>query len=170
MVVACAIVGAFAADAHALDDFPCSTQTTLRGWPEKAQQCPLTSPLAGDRIPVYTNPVANPKGHAPPPSRSFLTGVNNKFFMCERRFTGAAYYHPRGWFNTWWAKTIAADGKQGWVPEVFFQGGIDNESDAGLREGVCEIPSQPTPPPPPPSPPRRRPRRATRRPSRPRSG
>ena len=47
----------------------------------------------------------------------------------------------------WWARTVAGDGKPGWVPEVYFKGGGNDESDLGLR--TCDTPKPPSPPAPP---------------------
>ena len=34
--------------------------------------------------------------------------------------------------NVWWASTRADDGAWGWVSEVYFKGGDENDPDAGL--------------------------------------
>jgi hypothetical protein len=34
--------------------------------------------------------------------------------------------------NYWWGSTMADNGRWGWVPEVYFAGGENNEDDAGL--------------------------------------
>jgi hypothetical protein len=67
-------------------------------------------------------------------------------FECQAK--GALYWHPNNrWSNVWWAKTRGRDGRMGWVPEVYFKGGVNNEPDLELRR--C----QGSPPPPKPAPP-----------------
>jgi hypothetical protein len=148
VVAACAIGGTHAADAHAYDAFPCGGQHRVKWSAEPVQLCPLAGLVDGNRAPLYTNPVPNPRGRTIPAPRIWVGASNGVArFICESRFPNAEYYHPRGWRNFWWAKTIGSDGKPGWVPEVFFKGGDGDESDLGLR--TCENPKPPPPPPPP---------------------
>jgi hypothetical protein len=121
--------------AVAADAFPCGPQRWVDWSADLVQECPLTSPLAPNNwVPVYANPIPNPRGHQPPPPAGWLHGVAGQSFICEQEFTGAVFYHPRGWRNYWWAYTLSDDEVKGWVPEVFFRGGDDDEPDAGLRE------------------------------------
>lgn len=145
--------------AAAGDQYPCGSQVSVSWSTEPVQPCPLTSPTgANEGFPVYPQPVANPSGAAPPAPAGWLYGATNQYFVCQRQFPGAVFYHPTaGWFNYWWALTRATSGLWGWVPEVFFTGGSNDESDYGLRS--CPPPAAPpppepvAPPPPPPTPP-----------------
>ena len=149
VAAACAIAGAHAADAKAFDTDPCGKQHAVKWTDELVRAVPLAGLVDGKRVPVYTNRVANPPGKTIPAPRTFIGAASGTArFICETRDAKAVYYHPGGWRNMWWARTVAADGKEGWVPEVFFKGGGGDESDIGLR--ACE---KPKPPPSPPSPP-----------------
>src|SRR5215212_3473531 len=149
-----AVLGAIASGAataepaRAADDYPCLAPQD-QPWAAQVQLCPLTSPLSNGWVPVYRDPVANPPGSAPPQPAGWLHGTANQHFVCERPHTGAVYYHPRGWRNYWWAYTLSDDGVWGWVPEVFFRGGLDDEPDGGLGGGLrlCD-PSGPAQQPP----------------------
>jgi hypothetical protein len=148
---ACAIAGGNAVEAKAFDTDPCGKQHRVKWAPEPVQLCELAGLVEGERIPAYTSPVPNPPGRTIPAPRIYIGAASGTArFMCETRFPKAVYHHPGGWRNFWWAKTIASDGKEAWVPEVFFKGGDGDESDLGLR--TCEQPKPPTPPPPPVSP------------------
>ena len=134
-----------AAPAAAADTAPCGKEVTFPETGLTMQSCPLVSPLAGG-VPVYTAPVPNPAGATPPAPAGWMRNITNRFFECDQRFTDAVYYHPTGgWRNVWWAKTIGDGGVSGWVPEVFFDGGADDEPDAGLR--ACPPPPAEPPPP-----------------------
>lgn len=146
--------GVLAAPAMATDTYPCGGQGT-QPWssmPENpfgstVQLCPLTSGLAPNGwIPVYAEPVASGRD---PAVLGWLHGTANQYFVCQE-LTGVSYQHPtRGWINDWWAWVLSDDNHWGWVPEVFFTGGLNNEADAVLR--TC--PAPPSPPPPAPAPP-----------------
>ena len=154
LAAACAIAGVHAADAEAYDTDPCGKEHRVNWTNEPVQLCPLTALADGNRIPVYTSPVANPRGRAIPSPRTFIGAASGTArFVCESAFPKAVFYHPSGWRNVWWARTVAADGKPGWVPEVYFKGGGNDESDPGLR--TCDSPKPPVParsPPPPATP------------------
>ncbi|HMJ02415.1 MAG TPA: hypothetical protein VK506_05710 [Conexibacter sp.] len=142
-----------AAPAAATDNDPCGRDpVVIPGWPEAAHPCPLTWPLAPNNwVPVYQAPVPNPYGQAPPNPAGWLRGTTGKYFFCQQLWTAAMYYHPRGWRNNWWALTLDDDGRRGWVPEVFFKGGDDDEPDYGLPQcGSGQLPPGPKPVPPPP--------------------
>jgi hypothetical protein len=138
-------LSALASGARADDLSPCDKppRHAVAWTADLVQLCPTTSPLA-DGIPVYRSPVANPSGSTPPAGAGWLHGTQ-LFFVCQKEFTGAEYFHPRGWWNDWWAYTRAENGVVGWVPEVFFKGGNNNEKDWGLRD--CPQPSAPPPAP-----------------------
>jgi hypothetical protein len=143
-VAATAAVVDAAADtppAYAYDAYPCGKQVWFPELGRNLQPCPLTSPLADNLIPVYRAPVPNPQGSPPPEPPEWLYGTENQYFECDQRFDNALYYHPSGWYNVWWARTRTASGFWGWVPEVFFKGGANNEPDYGLR--TCPPPGRP---------------------------
>lgn len=148
---------ASAAPAAEADLYPCGSQVSVPWSAEPVQPCPLTSPTgANEGFPLYQEPVANPAGATPPNPADWIYGTTNKYFVCHQQFPNATFYHPAtGWFNSWWAYTRSAAGVWGWVSEVFFKGGSNDESDYGLR--ACPPPagpppSEPPPPPPPPAP------------------
>jgi hypothetical protein len=155
---ACSIVAAAAAltlagPAAAEDTYPCGQEIRVvwSGQQVNVQPCQLTSPLANDGIPVYTGPVESSVGATPPaPTAGWLHGTTGKQFVCESLFPEALYHHPAGWYNSWWAYTRAENGAWGWVPEVFFKGGDNDEPDSGLR--TCPAPPDPPPSPPPAAP------------------
>jgi hypothetical protein len=92
----------------------------------------MTSPLA-QGYPLYQIPVPRANGAAIPAPASWVAGAGSVYFACQRAFTGARYYHPNGWWNYWWAATRSSDGTTwGWVPQVFFRGGANDEQDGGL--------------------------------------
>jgi hypothetical protein len=148
-----AVAVAFAAPpaAHAADALPCGKADTQDFTQEPVQSCPV-SDLPAEGVPVYPQPVPNPSGAAPPaPASSIPTSDGRAWFVCDRLFPDAAFYHPKGWRNVWWAYTRTPDGTWGWTPEVYFDGGNDDEPDAGLRTCPSSTPL-PGPPPPPPAP------------------
>ncbi|MGH2802211.1 MAG: carboxypeptidase-like regulatory domain-containing protein [Thermoleophilaceae bacterium] len=134
-----------AEEAAAYDAYPCGPEGRASWTSEPVQLCPLTSPLPpNDWVPVYRQPVPNPRGESPPPPDGWLHGIENQYFVCQHAFPFASYHHPRGWRNHWWALTLSDDDVWGWVPEVFFKGGADDEPDSGLR--WCSPPPSPPPP------------------------
>jgi hypothetical protein len=146
LVVVGALGGAHAELAAAYDAYPCGREVTMPWSPDPVQPCPLTSPLPPNNwVPVYRVPVPNPRGNPPPAPAGWLQSTVGRYFVCHRAFPAALYYHPSGWRNLWWAYTRDDAGNWGWVPEVFFKGGDDDEPDYGLRS--CPEPSPPAPPP-----------------------
>jgi|SRR5215218_2787312 len=137
--------------AHAADQSPCGKADTQDFTQEPVQSCPVSN-LPAEGVPVYTQPVPNPSGATPPAPASWIPTSDGKaWFVCDREFPDAAFYHPQGWRNVWWAYTRTPDGTWGWTPEVYFNGGDNDEPDAGLRtcpNGV-PLPGPPLPPPPP---------------------
>jgi hypothetical protein len=116
------------------DTSPCGAQVTVSWSSEHVQHCLLVSALPPNGwIPVFTRPVARASGAANPSATAgWLHGVANQYFVCQRDFSGVEYYYPAGVRNRWWAYTLSDDGKWGWTPEVFFQGGNNDERDKGL--------------------------------------
>ena len=100
---------------------------------EPVQRCPLVAPLPPNNwVPVYSRPVARAAGAANPPPAGWLHGTVDQHFVCQREFPGVEYYHPQGYRNRWWAYTLSDERAWGWTPQVFFQGGKDDERDNGL--------------------------------------
>jgi hypothetical protein len=134
----------FADSAAAVDSQPCGA-AVFKSWSaEKVQPCPLAAPLPPNGwVPVYREPVAVAPGATAPTPDGWLHGTTDQYFVCDARVPDASYTHPNGWRNDWWAYT-QADGSDlwGWVPEVFFAGGANDEPDAGLRR----CPSSPAAP------------------------
>src|SRR6185312_17563346 len=65
------------------------------------------------------------------------------------------YHHPApetGWYNDWWAKTLSDDNHWGWVPEVYFRGGDNDEADPGLPRCPSAAPAPAPAPKPAPAP------------------
>lgn len=67
-------------------------------------------------------------------------GGSANWFVGQAR---ASSFTFAGYTNDWWAFTLGDNGRWGWVPEVFFTGGHDNERDGGLR--LCQEPANPCP-------------------------
>jgi len=160
--VAAVVLGAVAAPpALAADGSPCGPVGSAAWSPHPVQLCPLTSPEAGNRIPVYSTPVARPAGAPLPTPQGWLHGTANQRFVCQVNVPNARFHHARGWWNTWWAYTASDSGVDwGYVPQVYFAGGDNGEPDAGLRHcpGATPPPgpvqSRPEQPEKPPQPPR----------------
>jgi hypothetical protein len=92
---------------------------------------------------VYAHPIVNPHATNPPAPAGWLKSTPH-LIVCQQGFPRDVYYHPiRGWRNYWWGYVRSDTGSWGWVPEVFFAGGNDDEADGGLR--AC--PTSPAPPP-----------------------
>ncbi|MCW3042791.1 MAG: serine/threonine protein kinase [Actinobacteria bacterium] len=111
------------------DKYPCGAQftETNSGTGHRAQHCPLAS----GNVPVFDSPDAGNAAHQVGVLR--LGGSTNWFVGQSYRSTFVAGNLENGW----WAFTLSdkdAAGKThwGWVPETYFQGGANNEPDAGL--------------------------------------
>ncbi len=108
--------------AAAADDQPCTKSSKYRDLP---YNCPVWWP-SGGVIPVYGDRDESRLVDWLDRRKS----GNIQYFNCELR---GATYQAYGYKNNWWALTQGDDGKWGWVPEIYFKGGDDNEPDAGLR-------------------------------------
>jgi hypothetical protein len=113
-----------ATQAFAYDSYPCGKRTTvtLNGWRYDVQYCPLWR----GNVPVHENPW--------PGSRvvGYLTygGRANWFaYQCPEP---EHPYHLDGYWNSWYGYTMADNGRWGFVSEVYFSGGNDNEPDRKL--------------------------------------
>jgi hypothetical protein len=116
------IVSASPASAH--DSSPCGPVTAWYGY--EIQYCPLwTAP-----VPVYAGRDQSTK------RVGWLYSASGNWFICQQNH-GSATAHYGPYYNNWWAYTVADNLYWGWVPEVYFQGGGNNEPDATLRKGLC---------------------------------
>jgi hypothetical protein len=114
-LVAGAVVGG-ASPASATDLHPCVRPQIFRSshW---VQICPLWR----GQVPVYSSP---DHGNGAPVVGYLVNGGVSNWFVGDRyrsRYTYGRYY------NHWWAYTEADNGRWGWVPEVFFSGGGNDE-------------------------------------------
>ena len=57
------------------------------------------------------------------------TGNKTNWYVCQ--LPGERVY-LNGFYNSWWALSMADNGEWGWVNEVYFQGGNNDERDATL--------------------------------------
>ena len=72
------------------------------------------------------------QGNAGPSVGTLRSGGRQNWFVGQAQ---RSTYRLDGTENRWWAYTLSDDRTWGWVPEVFFAGGKDNDPDAGLA--VC---------------------------------
>jgi hypothetical protein len=115
------------------DANPCQAPVSKSWTSEPVQRCPLVAPLPPNGwVPVYARPVGRAAGAANPPVTGWLHGTAEQYFVCQREFPGIEYTHPQGYRNRWWAYTLSDENTWGWTPEVFFEGGHDDERDKGL--------------------------------------
>jgi hypothetical protein len=117
------------AGAQAYDGSPCGGQWWHGYYGSYVQNCPLWR--AG--VPVRNHANANYYDADGPGTTivGYLTygGWANWFYYQCR---GDAY-SASGATNDWWGKTVADNGREGYVSEVYFSGGNDYERDRGLR-------------------------------------
>ncbi|MDQ3677708.1 MAG: endonuclease/exonuclease/phosphatase family protein [Actinomycetota bacterium] len=144
--------------ASATDAYPCAApfQHPTFG---TVQRCPLFTPRQGS-IPVHAFAAS---GQPTKVGRLVRAGSAN-WFVCQSRTpdgrSPAAYRdadYPQ-YRNAWWARTLSDDNRWGWVNEIYFRGGSNDEPDAGLA--MCEGGGV-APPRPPVSPPAVGPQRYT---------
>jgi hypothetical protein len=113
-----------ASGASATDGQPCARPQVTRAR-HVVQYCPLWR----GNVPVYRSPAA---GNNQRPVGHLAEGGSANWFVGDHyasRYQLGSYYHH------WWAFTLADNGRWGWVPEVYFAGGGNDETDAGLY--VC---------------------------------
>jgi len=113
------------------DKSPCTGQFTETdsGTGHRAQRCPLV----GTNIPVFDSPDAGNGAHK---VGVLHAGGSTNWFVGQAygsNFVSA----DRKLQNGWWAFTLSdkdpsGNSHWGWVPEIYFQGGANNEPDAGL--------------------------------------
>ncbi|MGH4031479.1 hypothetical protein ACQB60_21375 [Actinomycetota bacterium Odt1-20B] len=124
-----ALTGLTAPAAHATDNVPCRPTvkrdlvdpSSGRAWPgTDVMFCNITRghvPVHATRSPGSTVVGYLEQGGA---ANWFVTEMKGETYR-----DGAAE-------NNWWASTKADNDSWGWVPEVYFAGGDNNEDDAGL--------------------------------------
>jgi hypothetical protein len=124
-----AAAAAPAAQAAAGDSQPCGKPYRHNG--VTVQNCPDWSPSGG--VPVYASAM---KGTIV----GYIDPAGADWYLCEK--SGAPYELGR-YRNYWWAATMADNDKWGYVNEVYFRGGGNDQPDGGLRE--CRGPGRPLP-------------------------
>ena len=104
------------------DKSPCGAQTTTAVG-RRVQFCPLWRA----NVPVYDTADA---GNGAKQIDTLYVGGTANWFVGQQwrsRYTSGPYT------NRWWAFTLGDNGRWGWVPQVFFSGGANDERDAGLH-------------------------------------
>ena len=101
------------------DSFPCTRGSP---YPSLPYACPVVWPSNG-KIPIYASGTTTIIDY-------LHSSTGTQYFACEA--TGGRYTRGSD-TNIWWAWTQGDEhGSWGWVPEVFFKGGLNDEPDAGL--------------------------------------
>jgi hypothetical protein len=135
-------LGAQAAEAY--DAYPCDTPRT-RNFVWHGYTYPrvvvMTCPLWTGNVPVraYNSPRAPVVG-------KLVQGGSANWFVVEKRGDRQSV---SGATNIYWASTMADNGAWGWVSEVYFRGGGNDEDDRGLLfpgPMTCSTPCPPSPP------------------------
>jgi hypothetical protein len=115
------------------DAYPCGARVHVRWDSALEQPCPLAGPLrepGGYWVPAYSKATAERLAAVRP--IGWLHSTSGQYFRCQARFA-RDYVHPQmGWRNDWWAYAQTDDGHWGWVPEVYFHGGSNDQPVAGL--------------------------------------
>lgn len=109
--------------ALAADSAPCGGQFThhTAAYGNKVQHCPLWR----SNVPVDASGVQPPRKIG-----SLVHGGSTNWFVCQATGYELKYGSYR---NKWWAFTESDQGKWGWVNEVYFSGGGNNQPDSRLR-------------------------------------
>ncbi|NUW39291.1 hypothetical protein [Nonomuraea rhodomycinica] len=108
------------------DAYPCGPQFWKPGPNVYVQFCPDWAP--DDSIPVHAN------RDQTSPIVGYIYAPGDDWYQCG--YTGTQQT-AHGATNYWWALTTADNGRIGWVNQIYFRGGGDNEPDATLR--ICPI-------------------------------
>ena len=135
-----------ATPAAAFDNYPCSSPAYhVSATPYLVQNCLLWR----GNVPLYASPFT-----FGPPNWvvGYLYSASGNWFICQMdqqiadgRLYQTATYHYGPYYNKWWAYTIGDNGSYGWVPEVFFKGGDNNEPDRGLADCPLDWENPPYP-------------------------
>lgn len=115
--------------AQATDGSPCvdtGKDRTYSGYKVRLYNCPL---VAKRQIPVYRTD----------DKRSTVVGYidgtrTNWFLYSYRNADPRSTPWVNGYHNVWWASTLADNGRWGWVNQVYFRGGGNDERDGRLLE------------------------------------
>lgn len=111
--------------AAAYDRVPCGPAFEIGGF--DVQRCPLWR----GNVPVIDLETGKEVG-------KLHEGGSSNWFVCQK---ADKTYEFQGYANDWWARTMADNGKMGWVSLVFFAGGDNFEPDRGLRRcGPSDLP------------------------------
>jgi hypothetical protein len=108
--------------ANAADNAPCGPSWWHAGQQSYVQTCPDWAP--DNSIPVYVQPEAGAR------VQGYIYAPGDDWYFCQVK---AGRLDRFGYFNTWWAATVADNGEHGWVSQIYFSGGGNDERDAGLR-------------------------------------
>jgi hypothetical protein len=126
LVAALALVAA-PTKASAYDAYPCHSPRvrtfTWAGYTYPNVEV-RTCPLWTGHVPVYEW-----SSTAAPIVGELVYGGNANWFVVEK---WSNYAPLGGFFNHYWASTMADNGRWGWVPETYFSGGGNDEDDGGL--------------------------------------
>lgn len=131
LIAASLAAGAFMASssaAQAFDAYPCGAPWWHNASGGLVQTCPDWAP--NNRIPVYRNL----RGDSP--IEGYIHAPGSDWYMCQ--IEGAGYILNTGratYTNYWWAFTWADNNRSGFVNQVYFQGGGNNERDGNLK--IC---------------------------------
>lgn len=132
--------------AVAYDAYPCSSTIKKRtfNWNGRAYSNVPTQvcPLWRGTVPVHAW-----SSKAAPIVGYLWNGGSANWFVAQKQ---SNHYSLGGYYSNWWASTMADNGRWGWVSEVYFSGGGNNERDGrlGFRPGgyVCGGTCPPIPP------------------------
>lgn len=95
--------------------------------PSSVPLMPGDAGTATINVPVYDTADA---GNGAKQIDTLYVGGTANWFVGQQwrsRYTSGPYT------NRWWAFTLGDNGRWGWVPQVFFSGGANDERDAGLH-------------------------------------
>lgn len=111
------------------DAYPCYGEWWHSGVQRTVQTCPDWGPTNGPwgdkQIPVYDLNTLQVIGK--------IYAPGDDWYECQAQITWLDPYKYGAYYNDHWAHTMADNGRWGWVPEVFFRGGGNMDSDRKLR-------------------------------------
>lgn len=110
--------------AAAVDDYPCGDPWRQEYYGYDVQTCPLWR----DNVPVHVT--------ADQSSRivGYLeVGGSTNWFVHQTPSLDYQFPENPQVRNKWWARTVADNGNWGYVSEVYFAGGENDERDANLK-------------------------------------
>ncbi len=120
------LVAISSSPASAYDATPCLAPYWHSGVARYVQTCPDWGMSGTNDIPVYNLDAS------PPAIVGWIDAAGNDWYVCQKQVTQYDPYAYAGYYNDWFAYTLADNGKWGWAPEVFFQGGDNMEPDRKL--------------------------------------